>query len=74
MIRKIQFFCPQFFVASLFPHLTHKINFTWESIAEKEERSSNFGEFLRSHINLVRQDEERRRYLYEVSFFIKIFS
>uniref|UniRef100_A0A1I8EWI2 Nonsense-mediated mRNA decay factor SMG8 n=1 Tax=Wuchereria bancrofti TaxID=6293 RepID=A0A1I8EWI2_WUCBA len=32
---------------------------------EKEERS-DFGEFLRSHINLVRQDEERRRYLYEI--------
>ncbi|VDK80342.1 unnamed protein product [Onchocerca ochengi] len=33
---------------------------------EKEERNDDFGEFLRSHIDLVRQDEERRRYLYEV--------
>uniref|UniRef100_A0A915Q423 Nonsense-mediated mRNA decay factor SMG8 n=1 Tax=Setaria digitata TaxID=48799 RepID=A0A915Q423_9BILA len=33
---------------------------------EKEERSSDFGEFLRSHINFVRQDEEKRKYLYEV--------
>ncbi|CAG9533033.1 unnamed protein product [Cercopithifilaria johnstoni] len=32
---------------------------------EKEERN-DFGDFLRSHIDLVRQDEEKRRYLYEI--------
>uniref|UniRef100_A0A0R3RGG9 Nonsense-mediated mRNA decay factor SMG8 n=1 Tax=Elaeophora elaphi TaxID=1147741 RepID=A0A0R3RGG9_9BILA len=33
---------------------------------EKEERNNDFGEFLRSHVNLVRQNEERRRYIYEI--------
>ncbi|KAL3995312.1 hypothetical protein ACH3XW_25315 [Acanthocheilonema viteae] len=32
---------------------------------EKDERNG-FGKFLRLHIDLIRQDEERRRYLYEI--------
>ncbi|KAM3718775.1 Nonsense-mediated mRNA decay factor [Dirofilaria immitis] len=33
---------------------------------EKEERNNDFSEFLRSHIDLVHQTEERSRYFYEI--------
>lgn len=48
----------------------NRSEFHMKFISEKEEQNCDFNEFLRSHIDLVRQDEDRKKYIYEVSFWL----